>query len=69
MTQRTIPCPECQGSGTEEHEELSDAGVYVCYTEDCKNCAGTGHIVPLFDPEDYGDWLYHKRKDEEDNHG
>lgn len=61
----TIPCPECKGSGVEEHEEVSDSGVYAVSFEDCSNCEGTGRILPLEDPDEYGDWLLHKMRDEE----
>lgn len=61
-----IPCPECQGSGTEEHEEITDSGVYSLTFTDCTNCKGEGTIVPLDYEDERGDWLYHKRRDDEE---
>jgi len=47
-----IPCPECKGSGFEEREEISASGSYMHESIDCRNCNGTGEIVPLLEEKD-----------------
>lgn len=47
-----IPCPECKGSGTETQETYSDDGFYDITFIDCRNCKGTGEIVPLEEEND-----------------
>ena len=69
----TKPCPECQGSGTVVYERpvrassSVDSGFIEEYEDDCENCGGYGEIDD--DTEEYdeerGDWLMHKRQDEE----
>ena len=74
--QHTKPCPECQGSGTQtferahRHSASRDVGFIEEYEDDCSNCGGDGQVE--WDDEDYaeyeaerGDWLMHKRQDEE----
>ena len=72
----TKPCPECQGSGTQTYERVhrhsasNDSGFIEEYEDDCENCGGVGEIDD--DMEEYdeerGDWLMHKRQDEEMDH-
>ena len=57
-------CPECQGSGIEEHEDSGDDGSYTTYATDCSNCGGEGKIVALEDEDERGDWLFHKQQDD-----
>jgi DnaJ-class molecular chaperone len=69
----TKSCPECQGSGTVVYERpvrassSVDSGFIEDYEDDCENCGGVGEIDD--DMEEYdeerGDWLMHKRQDEE----
>lgn len=73
MTKHTKPCPECQGSGTQlfervhRHSASNDSGFIEEYEADCDNCGGSGEIDDDddYDPDEYGDWLMHKRQDEE----
>lgn len=78
MTAKTIKCPECRGSGTATYERACYAsfstpyGDYEEYEDDCENCGGSGEIEVEeedFDEDDRGDWLMHKRQDEEMDHG
>jgi DnaJ-class molecular chaperone len=75
MTHHTKPCPECQGSGTQLYERVhrhsasNDSGFIEEYEDDCENCHGSGEIVDDEYEEELGDWLYHKLKDEEMDHG
>ena len=69
----TKACPECQGSGIVVYERpvrassSVDSGFIEEYEDDCENCGGYGEIDD--DMEEYdeerGDWLMHKRQDEE----
>jgi len=61
---RKTTCPECQGSGIEEHEDSGDYSFYITYTTDCSNCGGEGEIVALEDEDERGDWLFHKQQDD-----
>ena len=69
----TKSCPECQGSGTvvyervHRHSASRDVGFIEEYEDDCENCGGVGEIdddMEEYD-EEQGDWLMHKRQDEE----
>jgi DnaJ-class molecular chaperone len=71
----TKSCPECQGSGTVVYERpvrassSVDSGFIEDYEDDCENCGGVGEIDDdMDDDEERGDWLMHKRQDEEMDH-
>lgn len=69
--QHTKPCPECQGSGTQtfervhRHSASNDSGFIEEYEDDCQNCGGMGEIDDEDYEDEHGDWLMHKRQDEE----
>lgn len=72
----TKACPECQGSGTVVYERpvrassSVDSGFIEEYEDDCENCGGCGEIDDMEEyDEERGDWLLHKRQDEEMDHG
>lgn len=75
MTKHIKPCPECRGSGIVAYERAvphspsRDIGYIEEYDGPCENCSGTGEIVDDEYEEGLGDWLYHKLKDEEMDHG
>lgn len=57
-------CPECEGRGWATYEKTTKNG-YEEYNADCDNCDGSGEIVDDEYEEGLGDWLMHKRQDEE----
>lgn len=72
MTFHLKPCPECNGSGTMTFERIlrqsasRDVGFIEEYEDECENCGGSGEVEDDdYDPDEYGDWLMHKRQDEE----
>ena len=80
MTTKMKPCPECDGTGrmiyerAYQHSASRDVGEIEEYEEDCENCCGDGEIEDEEDEyeddeDERGDWLYHKRKDEELDRG
>ena len=75
MTIHLKPCPECNGSGTMTYERVlrhspsRDVGIIEEYEDNCENCHGSGEIEADDYDEERGDWLYHKLKDEELDHG
>ena len=80
MTTKMKPCPECDGTGRTiyerayQHSASRDVGEIEEYEEDCENCCGDGEIEDEEDEyeddeDERGDWLYHKRKDEELDRG
>lgn len=68
-------CPECEGQGWQTFERERPAsfsnaeGFYEEYTDDCDNCGGSGEVEEEDDEDEdedeRGDWLMHKRQDEE----
>jgi len=81
MNMRFKPCPECEGQGTRTYERACYAsastpyGDYEEYEDDCDNCGGSGQIEAdedeeeELDEDERGDWLMHKRQDEEMDRG
>ena len=81
MNMRFKPCPECKGQGTALYERPCPAsfstpyGDIEEYEDDCDNCGGSGQIEAdedeeeEFDEDERGDWLMHKRQDEEMDRG
>lgn len=61
-------CPECEGRGWATYEKTTKNG-YEETTADCDNCDGSGEIVDDEYEEGLGDWLLHKRQDEEVDDG
>lgn len=57
-------CPECEGRGWTTYEKTTKYG-YSEYNADCDNCDGRGEIEDDDYEEGLGDWLMHKRQDEE----
>ena len=71
----TKACPECQGSGTVVYERpvrassSVDSGFIEEYEDECENCGGYGGIEDDDHEDERGDWLMHKRQDEEMDRG
>lgn len=66
---RTRHCPECGGQGWQIFEGQHKDGVYDEYTDDCTNCGGSGEVEDDEYENERGDWLLHKRQDEEMDRG